>query len=140
MNDIRAAFAGFWGGFVNRGQLPPTPIRAYHEMDVAEYAPQGPKPPDLPYITYSIASSPFSDFAILTGRIWTRSSSWGLVDDVLAQAAEKIPEGGILLKVGNGGAIWLLRSTPFADYLPPEQEGAMEKAGVVRVVVKSYVL
>jgi len=64
---------------------------------------------------------------------------WSLVDDVLRQASEKVPEGGIRLAVGNDGMIWLYRSTPFIDYMPPEDDDAMNKAGVIRLIVKDYI-
>lgn len=149
MRNIRTAFEEFWGGFYNRStQLPsPLPIKAYQSGFVVEYGgqptpqnPEGAKIPPLPYITFDISRPPFGDFAIVTGRIWTRSTSFGLVDDVLAQAEKKIPEGGAGLDLGADGAVILYRSNPFIQYMTPEDDDPLNKTGVISVIMKNYVL
>lgn len=143
MKNIRDAFAAFWGGFSNRSVTPSVPLKAFPSGYAVEYgggAPASGKAPELPYITYEAARPAFGDFVILTSCVWTRGVAWSLVDDILAQAAEKIPESGARLDLGADGVIMLYRSKPFIQYLPPEGGDMLTKAGLIRVTAKNYVI
>jgi len=144
MRNVREVLAGFWGGFYNRSALlpAPTPIPAFQNGYVFFRDAQGrPLPePVYPYITYEIALPAMSDFVILTANIYDRNANnpgfMGLVDDVLDQATERVPESGLMLDVGNRGMLVLRRSTPFIDYLDdPDQ---FISRGIIRYAVEGY--
>ena len=137
MNDMRNAYAEFWSGFLDRSGLPHKPIPAWQEG----YVPHRHKDA-WPRITYQIALPAFMGSAILAASIWDRRTAeigyFGLVDDVLEQAREKISESGELL-IWGGGALWIMRSEPFIDYLDDPDDQAVTR-GIIRTVVRSHVL
>jgi len=139
MRDIRAAYAAFWGSFYNRGVTTHIPIPAYQEGFAVEYTAGRPTAPPYPYITYDLGMAAFADFTLLTGRIWTSQTSFGLVDDVLAQAQEKIPEHGAELDLGELGRIIFYRSNPFIQYLPSEDDNQMLRTGIISVLATNYI-
>ena len=141
MNDVRNVLAGFWGSYVNRGaSLPALPTGAVIPAFAEGYVPKEHKN-TWPRITYQLALPSFLDSTILTASIWDRRAAFpgffGLIDDVLEQARGKIPEGGTILKCGSG-AIWLLRSTPFIDFLDDPDDQSITR-GIIRTVVRSHV-
>ena len=145
MNSLRTAFAQFWGGsFYNRSALLPAPILipAYQDGYAVDMRGGRPEEPPFPYITYQLARPAFADFTIVTGKIWDKApqspASFALVDDVLTQAAELIPEGGFILDIADSGALALHRSNPFTQYLPTDDQTLA--AGLISVIVRSYVL
>ncbi|MCL2816123.1 MAG: hypothetical protein FWD23_16135, partial [Oscillospiraceae bacterium] len=134
MKNISTAFHELWSGFYNRSSLLPDPvlIPAYQSGYAISRDSQGrPVAPPFPYITYEIVRPSFSDFTIATANIWDKDPQnpgfFGLVDDVLAQAAEKIPEEGIILDVGADGTIAIYRSNPFIDYLDDPDDQAITR-------------
>ena len=146
MRNIRTAFADFWGGFMNRSLLLPLPVKipAYQEGYAITRDIHGrPIPPEFPYITYPITRPSFSEFTITSASIWDRNSSnpgfFGLIDDVLAQAAERIPENGTILDVGRDGVIVIYRSNPFIDYLDNPDDQAITR-GIIRIIISNYIL
>jgi len=153
MKNIRSAFHEFWNGFYNRSSLMPEPVHipAFQSGYAVFRDIKGKLStmPQFPYITYDIVRPGFLDFTVAAANIWDRNTSnpgfFGLVDDVLAQAAEKIPEGGTLLDVGEDGKLWIFRNNPFVDYLSESAEGTVITdpaitRGIIRIIVKNYVL
>lgn len=136
------AFDKFWNQFLNRSAYPNKPIRAFQEGYAVDMIQGRPQAPPFPYITYSITRPTFTGTAMATGKIWNQISgspaAFGLVDDILAQAAEAIPESGIILDLGDDGAISFSRSNPFIQYLPTDDQTMV--AGIITVIVKNYVL
>jgi len=107
MNSIRNVFAAFWGGFINKqtGQTIPAFQDGYAPRDAP-----------FPRITYEIVRPAFDDFTITSASVWDRRPQmgfFGLVDDVLAQVAVKIPEHGVVISADENGSVWLMRSNPF---------------------------
>jgi len=102
--------------------------------------PAGGQPADLPFITYEDDETSYGQWTLLAGRIWTREQTWGIVEDVFAQARAKIPNGGVtVLYAGKNGALRIARSDPFIGRLPPEDNDELNKAGVIRVIVENYI-
>jgi hypothetical protein len=133
MNNMRKIFADFWGGFTdNQTDLL---IPAYQEGYAPRDAP-------FPRITYEVVRPDFADFSIVSASVWDKRQQigfFGLVDDVLRQAAEKIPEEGVVLSANEEGAVWLLRNNPFISYLDdPDDQSVMR--GVIRVMIKNYLI
>lgn len=143
MKDLREAFAEFWGGFYDRRQdLPcPSPIPAFMRGYAVFRGPEGKitKNPVFPYITYELARPSFGEFTVCTAQIWDRNTDnpgfTGLVDDVLAQIAEKLPEEGVLLEAENG-FVKLSRANPFMDYMNDPDIKVVR--GVVRYGLRGF--
>jgi len=152
MRNIRTAFAEFFGQFWNRSSLlpAPVPIPAFQSGYVVFRDAQGrPMAPAMPYLTYDLVKPNFMDFTIMNASVWDRNTSnpgfFGLVDDVLSQIAEKIPEHGIILDVGEDGALWLSRSNPFIGYMAESAEGtsivdSTIMRGMARIMVRNYTI
>jgi len=137
MRDLREALSEFWGGFESKGHPVPAFVRGY--VVFRDKTGRIKKSPAFPYITYEVARPGFGDFTVCTASILDRNIDnpgfMGLVDDILAQIAEKIPESGALLDV-EGGFIKLSRANPFIDYVDDPDIRVVK--GVVRYVVRSY--
>ena len=149
MTEIRNALAAFWGGFVDRGGIPPAnrPVPAWQE----DYVPHE-SANIWPRITYPIIRPDALGSTIISASVWNREplgvvhrGMFALVDDILRQAAEKIPPGGVLLQwdeerdyIGQiitfGGALWLQRSNPFTDYLADPDDPLITR-GIIRVII-----
>ena len=141
MRNVNDALHAFWSSFFNRGRLPFEPLKAFrsgHAIEFGPGIPSGGRAPDLPYITYTVSETDILENTILTGVIWTRAQTDGLMLDVLAQAREKIPHSGIMLNIDGGGKLWIWRSNPFTDTLPPEDDDPLNRAGIMRIVVRNY--
>ena len=147
MNSVRLVYMNFWGSFLNNMNTPPTPIPAYQEgYAVAGFnANNQPIRPQFPYITYEIARPAFGRFTIVTASIWDRNVEnpgfHGIVDDVLRQVQERIPEGGLILKLDDGsGAIWLQRNRPnFLAYKDDPSDHTITR-GIIFLIVRSHLI
>lgn len=85
-------------------------VTAYEENSV----PTGNDAPPFPYITYSVATSDFGREILLTGSVWTRSTSWISATSIAKSIFDYVGLGGRYLKCDNG-VIWLKRGAPFAQ-------------------------
>ena len=145
MRQIRELIHEFWSGFFNRSANLPAPVslKAFQSGFAVEYgsgAPAAGRQPELPYITYTLPIPDALNQTIITGIIFDRRQTHGLVDDVLEQAREKVPAGGLRLESGKNQAIWLYRSNPFTDYLPPENDDQLNRAGIIRLIIQNYTI
>ena len=138
-------FADFWGGFYNRSTeiAMPVLIPAYPEDYAKERDERGNIiPPPFPYITYQVARPAYGNASVVMGKVWNQTpgnpGNFSLVDDVLSQATEKIPEEGTILSIGAGGTVVLSRSNPFIQYVP--QEDSTIVMGLISIIIKNYVL
>ena len=107
MNKIQTLNA-FWNSFG---------LKAYDETSVPEYITddQGNKVKlEPPYITYEVSDDEFGNVLMRTASLWYRSSSWEEVTAKEQEIAEYITRGGRMLAY-DGGAIWLQKSTPWAQ-------------------------
>lgn len=105
MNDQQALHS-FWSGFV---------WKAFEESTVPDNAfdKYG------SYITYSAAQAFFDEPTMLSGSIWSRSTSWGSAVAKMQQIAEAIGIGGKLIKTDDG-YLWVKRGVPFAQRMSDE--------------------
>ena len=107
MTDLKRAAAAFWSQFG---------VPAYLTDCVPDDA-------VLPYITYSVSSSPAMGVALMTAFNYHRKVPSGNVDrTALADAiASAIPENGVKLTLDSGGFVVLYRNSEFqSDYQDPD--------------------
>lgn len=97
MDKIQTLHA-FWSGFG---------LKAYDETSVPDEA-------QLPYITYEVSNDEFGNSLLQSASIWYRSSSWAAITEKEQEIADFITRGGRMLKY-DGGAMWLQKSTPWAQ-------------------------
>lgn len=97
MNKTQAIH-DFWSGF----GLP-----AYDENTVPDKA-------TLPYITYNVATDEFGDSIPLSASLWYRSTKWDAITEKAEVIEAAIGRGGVMLPI-DGGALWLKKSSPFAQ-------------------------
>lgn len=118
MADRWTALNEFWNGFG---------LDAYDETTVPDGA-------QLPYITYSASVSDLDDAVILTASLWYRSNSWSEI----SQKAEEISEaiGGGMGVHYDGGRLWVVKGSPFAQRLGDEYDLQMRR--IVLQVIAEY--
>lgn len=103
-------------------------IEAYEVNSV----PTGDDSPVFPYLTYNTITGSFGeDNVSLTVYLWYRSSSWLEINAKTDEISRRIGLGGIMLPC-NGGAIWLLRGTPFAQSVGGDPDN-MVKAKYINI-------
>lgn len=97
MNEYQA-YQSFWASFG---------IPAYDESTVKEDT-------NLPYITYNVLSASFDETVYPSASIWYRGTSWESITEKEKQIEDYIGRGGVVVPFENG-AIWIKRSSPFAQ-------------------------
>ncbi len=120
MADKWTAIQSLWSSF----GLP-----AYDENtvpdEVWDEAQQKMIPIEPPYITYAASVADFDTMVYLTASIWYRSSSWAEV----SQKAEEISNliGGGMGVPYDGGRLWVVKASPFAQRLADESDGQIRR-------------
>ena len=150
MRAVREAYADFWSQFLDRTTSPQRHLPAFSSGQVVIRDAQGRPisqeawpPGSFPYLTYELIMTQFGQPTIVSVNIWDRppaqaQNPFGRVDDVLEQVRDAIPEGGILIDVGDEGTLYMRRSTPFISYLDDPDDPQITRA-IVRVVISSYI-
>lgn len=82
-------------------------VTAYDQNTVPEDA-------ELPYITYEAAFDNFGSQSVLTASIWDKSKSWAGVTTIQHRIEALLGYGGQTVAYSQG-ALWVKRSTPFAQ-------------------------
>jgi hypothetical protein len=102
-----------------------------------------PRAPTPPYITYELIKPAFGQAGIANVHVWNFLTAQGgtdLIDDILDQIAERIPEEGLALANGpdrcNGGFI-LYRDNLFVQYLGDDVDHTITR-GIASYIVKGY--
>lgn len=102
------ALYNFFSGF----ELP-----AYEENTV----PTGDAKPKLPYITYSAVTGGFDNDVQISASLWYSGYSWAEADRKAAEINAALAHGGKLIPY-TGGALWIMRGTPFAQHMADEND------------------
>lgn len=98
------ALQNFWESFG---------VPAYDELSVPDGA-------EMPYITYSVATSDLGNPTAMTANLWRRSSSWEAITLLKDQIAEYIGQGRVI-KI-DGGYIWIVKGATFAQRLADDDD------------------
>lgn len=105
MTKAQALFS-FWSGFV---------LPAYEENAV----PTGKDAPDFPYLTYEAVFDSISADTPMSASLWFRSTSWLEAQSKAEEISKAIGRGGKIIPC-DGGAIWIKRGSPFAQFMGDE--------------------
>lgn len=97
-------------------------VPAYEESSV----PTGDGAPDLPYLTYSVATGSLGDEIALQADLWYRSSSWVEVNAKAGEISEAVSMGGVILPC-DGGAVWLKRGSPFTESVEETKDDTIKR-------------
>jgi len=131
---MRTTLHDFWSGFTD---LEGNPIPAYQTGQAfIEDVKGSPKPAPFPYITYDIKTPNFSQNTAYSADVWDKSPSVGsfkLVDHVLEQVSEKIPEDGLLFD-----GVWLKRNpATFTSHINDPLQPSIYR-GVINLVLQNF--
>jgi hypothetical protein len=105
------ALHAFWSSFG---------IPAYDEQTVPDNA-------KMPYITYRVVTDSFENTVNLTGSIWYRSTSWVDVSNKSAEIAKAVGEHGFRMSKVNGGYLWIVKGTPFAQRMSDPEDDMIRR-------------
>jgi len=100
--DKAQAIHDFWASF---------DIPAYDENTV----PTGEDAPEFPYITHSVATDSIGNVVQLSGSLWYRTPTWEEIDLKAEQIAKELGEYGHKVIKIDGGYVFLVKGTPFAQ-------------------------
>jgi hypothetical protein len=93
------ALHSFWSSFG---------LTAYEENSV----PSGENKPDLPYITYEVATDRFESELLLSGNLWYEGNSWEKINAKTDEIANRINNYVIV------GCALIKPASPFATNVP----------------------
>ena len=96
--DKYQALHSFWSGFC---------LVAYDENTVPATA-------EMPYITYQAVGDTFDGNVLLSASVWYHSMSWEAISQKVEEISGAIGLGGSMTSY-TGGALWVKRSSPFAQ-------------------------
>lgn len=113
MTTKTAAIYDFWAGF----GLP-----AYDEASV----PTGENAPEFPYITYSVVTDDIGNQVALTGSVWYKESTWVNANAKAEEINKYVGRGGKIIPC-DGGAIWIMRGSPFAQSMGDESDDLIKR-------------
>lgn len=106
--DRAEALHEFWSGFG---------WKAYD----ANTVPSSDFDPEMPRITYELAFGELDEPVMMSVSLWARSFSWREVSMKAEEIFFTIGYGGTLVPF-DGGAIWLMRGSPFAQRMSDEDD------------------
>lgn len=108
--DKSQVIHSFWSGFG---------LTAYDENSVPDGA-------QMPYITYSVVTDSLEYVTLLTGSLWYRETTW----ENASQKADHISaslKNGTIIKLNDGGYVYLYRGTPFAQRMGDETDDMIKR-------------
>lgn len=118
MTNTAKALYNFFSGFG---------LDAYAEHSIPDDA-------ELPYITYQLIEPDWRDSATMYARVWYRSSSLVAINAKVDEIKNAIGEGVSLPT--DGGAVYLGKGTPFAQYMPMEGDDTL-KAVYLNLIINA---
>lgn len=108
MTNTAKALYQFFSGF----GLP-----AYAEYNVPDEA-------VLPYVTYQLIEPGWDAVGTIYARVWYRSTSFTAINAKVDQITAAVGEGVSLPT--DGGAVYLTKGAPFAQYMPMEGDETLK--------------
>lgn len=108
--DKMQALHSFWSSFG---------IPAYDMYTVPDEA-------KMPYITYEAADDSFGNKMDLMANLWYKSNSWAGINSKANVISDRISRGGINIPF-DGGAIWIRKSTPWAQRIDEPEDSTVRR-------------
>jgi len=108
MTNTAIALYQFFSGFG---------LEAFVENNVPEEA-------QLPYITYQLTEPDWDDSQAMYARVWYRSTSFLAINAKVDEIRAAIGEGASIPTAG--GAVYLSKGSPFAQYMPMEGDDTLK--------------
>ena len=81
----------------------------------------------LPYITYQLIEPDWDDGGTFYARVWYRTTTYTAINAKLDQIKAAVGEA-VSLPVESGGAVYLMKGTPFIQYMPMEGDDTLKVA------------
>lgn len=81
----------------------------------------------FPYITYNESTDSLGNVLSLSASLWDRSNSWERVSLKKDEVAKKIGEYGHHTIKLNGGYVWLVKGTPFAQRMADPNDDKVKR-------------
>ena len=95
-------------------------LTAYEENTVPDDA-------VLPYLTYTVSTGDIQQGAtVITCNLWYRDTSWHDINAKAMDIAMALGLGGVKLQC-EGGGIWIVKGTPFAQNMTDTDETIRRK-------------
>lgn len=82
--------------------------------------------PAFPYITFQSMTDTLGNTLSINASLWYRSTSWADCNAKAEEISAAIGYGGKLLSY-DGGAIWIKRSTPFAQNMGDDADDLIKR-------------
>lgn len=92
-------------------------------------------PPPSEYIEYSLVQGNFAEGVIQPITIYSKSTSYKHVMDIVDRIENEVNESGIKLR-GDVGVVWIMKGSPFYQDKPDEDSSI--RAGYVNLLIKMY--
>ena len=80
-----------------------------------------------PYITYNVATDSLDRVLPLSGTLWYRSTSWSEISAKAEEIADAIARQGFVIYPVDGGYLWIVKGTPFAQRLREENDDQLRR-------------
>lgn len=92
-------------------------------------------PQPTEYIEYSLVQGNFAEGVIQPITIYTQSTSYKYVMDIVDKIEQAVGESGVKLS-GDVGYVWIMKGSPFYQDKPDEDSSV--RAGYVNLLIKMY--
>ena len=92
-------------------------------------------PQPTEYIEYSLVQGNFAEGVIQPITIYTQSTSYKYVMEIVDKIDQAVGESGIKLS-GDVGYVWIMKGSPFYQDKPDEDSSI--RAGYVNLLIKMY--
>ena len=87
------------------------------------------------YIKYSLVQGNFAEGVIQPITIYSQSTSYKYIMEIVDKIEEEVGESGIKLS-GDVGYVWIMKGSPFYQDKPDEDSSV--RAGYVNLLIKTY--
>ena len=81
----------------------------------------------LPYITYQLIEPDWDDGGTFYARVWYRTTTYTAINAKLDQIKAAVGEA-VSLPFDSCGAVYLMKGTPFIQYMPMEGDDTLKVA------------
>lgn len=88
--------------------------------------PTGSNRPQMPYLTYSMATDSLGNPVAMSADLWYHSTSWQAITRKADEIAKVLGTGGQVIPV-DGGYIYIVRGTPFSQRMSDPEDADIRR-------------